>query len=123
DAALQFLEMKHADEVANALARECSNPDVKQLIRTLAARDGQVLRLVNDEIKPGPAFRARPSHAADYAEDDGEVDEATPAGETALPENISGRVRNLYLLNLDLRGELEAWLKPTSATSANGSRR
>ena len=32
------------------------------------------------------------------------------AGVIGLPENISFRVRNLFLLNLDLRNELRDWL-------------
>jgi hypothetical protein len=61
--------------------------------------------LVGDEIKPGPAFRGS------VTEGGVDEDQVSPqSGDIPTPEGISYRVRNLYLLNLDMNGELEAWL-------------
>jgi hypothetical protein len=71
------------------------------------------------DIVPGVAFRgsqASQSGTARSPEEDGA--EAEVAQVIPLPEGISHRVRNLFLLNLDLRSELGAWL--TGPTDTNG---
>lgn len=109
-AAQVFLDTRHTDKDATAFCQECVQGDAS-VLRSLVVRDGHVLRLVGDEIKPGPAFRG--SILTNTNTDDDEED--TPgAGIILLPEGISYRMRNLYLLNLDLHGELDAWL-PTPA--------
>ena len=68
---------------------------------------------------PGVAFRgsqARQSGTARSPEEEGA--EAEVAQVIPLPKGISHRVRNLFWLNLDLRGELGAWL--TGSTDDNG---
>ena len=69
-----------------------------------------MLRLVGDDIKPGPAFTGSITQVrAD------EEDQETPQTKgIPLPEGISYRVRNLYLLNLDMHGELDEWLNPNA---------
>lgn len=105
-AAIRYLELKHADEEANKFCRECVNTDPSSILRTLVDRDGHVLRLVGDEIKPGPAFRGSITEVNANDEDQ----ETPKAGGIPLPEGISYRMRNLFLLNLDMHGELGEWL-------------
>ncbi|WP_031595422.1 hypothetical protein [Ferrovum myxofaciens] len=108
-AANKYLAFKHADEEANKFCCECVNDDPSCILRSLVERDGHVLRLVGDEIKPGPAFRGS---ATQVGADDSEDQDTPQAGKIPLPEGISYRMRNLYLLNLDMHGELDGWLNP-----------
>lgn len=105
----KFLGMKHADEDANKFCYECINDDPSVILRSLVERDGHVLHLVADEIKPGPAFRGSATHTG---ADDSEDQDMPKAGKFPFPEGISHRMRNLYLLNLDMNGELDGWLNP-----------
>ena len=107
-AAKKYLDFKCVDEDANTFCRECLGDEPANILRTLVDRDGHVLRLVGDEIKPGPAFRG----AITQVSADDEDQETPQAGGIPLPEGISYRVRNLYLLNLDMHGELDGWLTP-----------
>ncbi len=109
-AAREYLAFKHADEEANKFCRECVTTDPSSILRTLVDRDGYVLRLVGDEIKPGPAFRGSIRQVGA----DNEGQETPQASGIPLPEGISYRVRNLYLLNLDMHGELDEWLNPNA---------
>lgn len=107
-AAKKCLDFKCVDEDANTFCRECLRDEPAIILRTLVDRDRHVLRLVGDEIKPGPAFCGSITQVS--ADDE---DQETPqAGGIPLPEGISYRVRNLYLLNLDMHGELDGWLNP-----------
>ena len=111
-AAQAFLKTEHANKDATAFCRECTQDDTSAVLRALVVRDGHVLRLVGEVIKPGPAFRG-----SALTNSDAEVDtEDTPNSKKAipLPEGISYRIRNLYLLNLDLHGELDQWLNPVA---------
>ncbi len=111
-AARKFLEMERDDVEANAFARECADPSPVQVVRRLVERDGRVLRLTEDDVRPGVAFRQpRAPVAGGEQGDDDDAAEVLGKGEDFLPEYISRRVRNLYLLNLDLHGALDAWLK------------
>lgn len=115
-AANKYLEFKHAEVEANKFCDECRNDDSSRILRTLINRDGHLLRLVGDEVKPGPAFRGSPFTTEQAGADDDDLD--TPkAKEIQLPEGISYRVRNLYLLNLDMEGELNGWLNPDQIRS------
>ena len=68
-----------------------------------------MLCLIGDEIKPGAASWLDNEVSAN------DEDQETPkAGDISLPEGISYRVRNLYLLNLDMHGELDEWLKKSN---------
>ncbi len=110
-AAKEYLKFTSADEDAQKFCRESESDDAASILRTLVCRDGHVLRLVGDKIKPGPAFRG--SITEDSADDE---DQETPLTKNLpLPEGISYRVRNLYLLNLDMNGELDEWLNPVQA--------
>jgi hypothetical protein len=96
---------------ATAFSRECTEPHETRLIERLVARDGRVLRQRDRHIVPGVAFRGV---QIDQPDSDRTPEQAGAEGEVAdeipLPEGISFRVRNLFLLNLDLRNELDDWL-------------
>ena len=115
-AANKYLALKHADMEANKFCCACVNEDPSNILRSLVKRDGHVLRQVGDEVKPGPAFRGSQLSAEQSGADDD--DQETPqAGEVPLPEGISYRMRNLYLFNLDLHGELDGWLNSDAGGS------
>lgn len=106
---------------ATAFCTECAEQADTRVIERLLFREGHVLRQRGRDIVPGVAFRgnqAGPSDAARSSEEDGaEVDigQVIP-----LPEGVSHRVRNLFLMNLDLRGQLGRWL--TEPTESGGAR-
>jgi hypothetical protein len=75
-----------------------------------------VLRLVGNDVLPGPAFSLQ--HQTEAADDEGEGPGSDNAGRVPVPANISGRIRNLYLLNLDLEGQLAEFLNPPAAEEA-----
>lgn len=106
-----FLDTEHADHEAISFCRECASDDASKVLRSLVARDDRVLRMVGEEVKPGPAFRG--TAVAESEVDD--TADSPESGEVPLPENISYRMRNLYLLNLDMRGELGQWLNPAES--------
>ncbi len=94
---------------ATMFCRECTEQADASLLEKLLAREGRVLQLRGRDILPGVAFRGvQVSQPARSPEEDGaeaEVEQTAP-----LPEGISHRVRNLFLLNLDLCAELNHWL-------------
>jgi len=107
-AARKYLDFTSAHEDANTFCCECLNDEPASILRALVYRDGHVLRLVGDDVKPGPAFSGSITQVS--ADDD---DQETPkTGDISLPEGISYRVRNLYRLNLDMHGELDEWPNP-----------
>lgn len=101
-AATQYLKFASVDEDAKTFCQECGGDDPASILRKLVYRDGHVLRLIGDEIKPGAAFRGSITEVSANEEDQ----ETPQEGGIPLPEGISYRVRNLYLLNLDMHGEL-----------------
>ena len=113
--AATFLKQQHdpsPDGMANRFCRECTNADDATLLAMLVARcEGRGLQhRSTGDIVPGVAFRGRQASGATTrsAEEDGietEVKQAIP-----LPDHISNRVRNLFLLHLDLLHELREWL-------------
>ena len=109
-AATQYLDFASIDEDAKTFCQECGGDDPAGILRKLVYRDGHVLRLIGDEIKPGAAFRGSITEVSANDEDQ----ETPKAGDISLPEGISYRVRNLYLLNLDMHGELDEWLNPNA---------
>jgi hypothetical protein len=96
---------------ATVFCRECIEQNTARLLERLLLREGHVLRLRGRDIVPGVAFRGivlSESGTARSSEEEGaeaEVSQVIP-----LPEGISHRVRNFFLLNLDLRSELGTWL-------------
>jgi len=98
----RFLDTGHGDREARAMCEECVQSDPAAVLRSLGGRDGRVIRLAGDELRPGPAFRGG---SQTLVAQEGVVPEAL-----TLPKGISSRMHNLYLLNLDLHGELGQWL-------------
>jgi hypothetical protein len=113
--AATFLERQHdpsPDGMAIGFCQECTNADDATLLAMLVARcEGRGLQhRSSGDIVPGVAFRGAQASGATArsAEEDGvetEVEQAIP-----LPDHISNRVRNLFLLHLDLHHELDEWL-------------
>lgn len=110
-AAKAFLDVKDTNEEAKRFCSECVNADIVNVLKSLVERDGRVLRLVEQDVLPGPAFLGDVPTALESNDD---FDSPEVANKIPLPEGISYRIRNLYLLNLDLHGELDAWLKPST---------
>ncbi len=110
-----FLEKQHdpsPDKMAGAFCGECTNANEATLLAMLVARcEGSGLQQRSSgDIVPGIAFHGTQirRETARSPEDDGaesEVERTIP-----LPDHISNRVRNLFLLHLDLRNELREWL-------------
>ncbi|WP_232776603.1 hypothetical protein [Rahnella sp. AA] len=102
-----FLDLQHSDAAANQFCSECTLEPVA-LLRALVSRDGHILKLKGDLIEPGPAFNSGVSQSAQNTEDE----EQHAAGASDFwPAEISWRIHNLFLLNLDLHGKLADWLK------------
>lgn len=98
--------------MATAFCRECVDDDPAAIIRNLVKRDDRVLRLVGNDILPGGAFNAG---ASDEESGSGGVDHAV---RVPAPAGISGRIRNLYLLELDLQGRLGMFLNSSKTEGA-----
>lgn len=110
-----FLAELHADREANVFCRECSHSDDVQVLQALVSRDARVLRQRGNDVVPGPAFQLHADRAPSVGDDDPGAD-AVPASKGAVwPDGVSFRVRNLFLLNADLHGELDRWLAPENA--------
>lgn len=106
-------------QLAGSFCLECLDQDDPAVIEKLVARDGRVLRLRHREVVPGIAFRMDKASVVETsrsAEEEGIETEFSD--QIQLPPGISHRVRNLYLLNLDLRGELNHWLGTTETSGA-----
>lgn len=107
----EFLQLQHPDEEARAFCRECTQVSAAQTLGRLVERDGRVLRRVGDEVRPGSAFRRQaPAFSSDEANDLNEAPGLQDPYGLEWPSDISFRIRNLHLLNLDLHGELDQWL-------------
>jgi hypothetical protein len=85
------------------------------VLENLVIRDGRVLRLMGRNVVPGPAYRGTTQAAQEPAAIDN--DSPLPDGEDApdtrrvgWPAGISFRMRNLFLLNADLKGDLGRWI-------------
>lgn len=113
-AADAFLRMKHEDAEANDFCRACSAADPAIVLRSLVQRDGRVVTLVGHALRPGAAFRRSTAHTTAPeldVEDEASNDTAGEFGvqvasEIGWPEGMSFRMQNLYLLKLELLGEL-----------------
>jgi len=110
-----FLDIDGAG--ANAFAHACAATADEKIVEELVGRDERVLRLRDGKIVPGQAFdAARGGNGA--APDDPDAPTAPEASRNfPLPKGVSYRLRNLYLLNLDLSGQLDSWLGETNASS------
>ncbi len=119
DAARNFLdEDKDPTDgnMATAFCRDCVAEDPAAIIRNLVKRDDRVLRLVGNDVRPGAAFSGHPQKEMSDEEDEGPG--ASNAGRVPVPAGASDRIRNLYLLELDLQGRLGEFLNPPRADEA-----
>jgi hypothetical protein len=101
---------------ATAFCRECVGADPVAIVRNVVKRDDRVLRLVGNDVLPGAAFSLHPQAETSDEERDGPG--ADNAGRVPVPAGISGRIRNLYLLDLDLQGQLGEFLNPPEIEEA-----
>lgn len=116
EVASEFLTLNHdpsPEQMATRFATECTAKDPAAVLSALVVRDGRVLRLADGVVIPGPAFEGQPMPSmTDAAQVEPEVE--VPKGVIEWPDGLSYRIRNLFLLNLDLRGELDSWLGQTA---------
>jgi hypothetical protein len=117
-----FLDLKHdpsSDALAGNFCRECINDDPSRLLQTLVQRDGRVLALRAGMIVRGPAFRGAPVDLVDQSNGEEHAGtETAVTGDIDLPAGISYRIRNLFMLNLDLHGKLDRWLEASDTGDA-----
>ncbi len=113
-----FLKQRHKDELANAFCGECVDEKDGTLLASLVGRDERVLRHRDSTVLPGPAFRGTPTQASDADQTMSGEMETSITGAIGWPEGISHRVRNLFLLNADLHGELPKWFGETDTASS-----
>jgi hypothetical protein len=119
--ARKFIDFAHDPSIAleaTQFARECCEADGEQVIGHLVSRDGVGLRFRERMIVPGPAFQGR------FAEREESIASADEQGagvdiQKTMPisREFSYRLRNLFLLNLDLEGKLGDWLRPSEEQS------
>jgi len=102
--------------MATAFCRECIEANPAAIIRSLVKRDDRVLRLVGNDVLPGAAFSLQPQ--AETSDEEGAGPGADNASRVPVPVGISGRIRNLYLLDLDLQGRLGEFLNPPTTDEA-----
>jgi len=106
--AYEALEKEQAE--AKVFCNECLQSDNALVLVKLVERDGRVLQLRNGYAVPGPAFKGKSElMSEDEMESipgDDEVHEAI-----YWPSGISRRVKNLFLLNADLSGDISKWIK------------
>lgn len=88
--------------------RELLASERTQALLRLVARDGRVLRLNGHDIVPGMAFDG--GAAVEIEDQDGDEATADFSDRIRLPAGMSFRIRNLYLLELDLEARLGHWL-------------
>lgn len=101
---------------ANEFAYACASASDRHVVKELLERDERVLRLRDEMIAPGPAFDQGLGIDDVPAEDPDMPPLPESTGDFPLPKGVSYRLRNLYLLNLDLTGQLDSWLSKTMPT-------
>jgi hypothetical protein len=113
--AQRFRNERRINTEANRFCDDCLLPDEKRLLRELVKRDGRVLRLRGEDVVPAPAYQGREQREANSARNEADAEAASPETSIDWPTGLSFRVRNLFLLNADLRGDLERWLNQANA--------
>jgi len=112
----EFLALGHRDAEALDFSRLCAADSPAQVLRGLVERDGRVLRLAGSEVRSaGAAFRGTAVEESSQADEDDDG----PTGDVRVPAGTSYRVRNLYLLNLDMQGRLGEWLQRNRSEAAH----
>lgn len=108
-----FLAREHDPSDGNVATKFClenAQPSTEEVLRSLCERDGRVLKLNEQRIVPGPAFRGTRLVRDVTANADEDVSNVAFRSEIRWPDGISNRIRNLWLLQLDLQGQLNSWL-------------
>lgn len=100
---------------ANAFAHVCAAASDADVVKELVERDERVLRLRDGMIFPDQAFDPARLAEGDLPEDPDIPDAPEATSTFPLPEDVSYRLRNLYLLNLDMNGQLDSWLDRTNS--------
>lgn len=103
-AAAYLSEFSELNQDVKDFCTECARNDLPSILRDLVKRDGRVLCLVGDDIKPGPAFSGK------ALEEHGKEEDSQSIENRLFPADISYRIKNLYLLNLDMQDDLGKWL-------------
>ncbi len=98
-----FLKLKHADQDANKFCNELIQKEPVEVIKSLVARDGNVLKMRGSAVVPGGAFSGQTISVSSEPSDEGYINRFWPVG-------ISDRIKNLFLFNADLKGYLLAHL-------------
>ena len=111
--AAHYLAMGHEQQEAAMFCQECGKKD-RDVLRSLASRDGSVLRLVGSNVVPGAAF----SHSAETTELPQDDPDAPSTSTLPLPSGLSHRMGKLYLLNLDMNEQLGSWLEAERESAA-----
>ncbi len=107
---------------ASEFCQHCAAESPATAIRHLLAREGRVLQLKGDHAVPGPAFRGlRIDDVEESGSDEDGGTDLPPPAKVKWPPGISHRVHNLFLLHLDLRGELDDWLTDKDESEAEVS--
>lgn len=88
---------------ATSFANECVAEMDLDLLKNLLKRDDRVLCLEGEFVTPGGAFGSGKEREAGEAD----ISEDVVEGEIRWPANISHRVENLFLMNVDLKGGLD----------------
>jgi hypothetical protein len=113
ESARRYLEQDFqdtSDSGANAFARKCASAESQAVLAHMVQCDERVLRLRENTIVPGPAFDPAREHA-DLETADPDTPDAPELGRIfPCPPSASYRLRNLFLLHLDLGGNMDRWL-------------
>lgn len=96
-------------DVGISFARDCADAADLTVLERLVPRDERVLRLRDGVVVPGMAFDCNATLDRSQDRNDDE-DETPPSGRLPFPQYMSYRVRNAWLFNLDLHGQLDQWL-------------
>ena len=110
EAFLTLAEGNAYDPSGVQFCRELVSGREVDALRCLVARDGRVLRLSGSDIVDGMAFIGVVEQESDGEPSEGEVTVA----DGLLPPHLSGRLRNMMLLDLDMAHQLSAWLADRS---------
>jgi len=106
-----LLDLNHLPDGAQdaeAFAKLLADGQLPQTIQFLVERDGRILVGTSEEIGRGSAFDSTIKDGHERREEDDDVEDVSAT--IPLPMGISGRVRNLALLCLDLDEKLDGWL-------------
>ena len=118
--ASDYLASGHPQKEAKAFCEECVTGDDALVLSKLVGRDERVLRLRNGSVVPGQAFSGQFEKSLEADLEPGKEPAETEASASILwPAGISGRIKNLFLLNADLHGGISPWLNNSTAPTGD----